>query len=85
MAEEAGVDILEVSGNNKMEIKSDDIFFYDAAKKLAEMVKIPVAVIGGVKRLEQIDFALKDSKIEYFGIVRASMKDPKLIKKWNNN
>ena len=84
MAEEAGVDIIEVSGNNKMEIKSDDIFFYDAAKKLAEIVKIPVAVIGGVKRLEQIDFALKDSKIEYFGIVRASMKDPNLIKKWNN-
>ena len=48
------------------------------------MVKIPVALIGGVKKLEQVNFALADSKIEYFGIVRALMKDPKLIKKWKS-
>jgi 2,4-dienoyl-CoA reductase-like NADH-dependent reductase (Old Yellow Enzyme family) len=48
------------------------------------MVKIPVALIGGVKRLEQVNFVLSDSKIEYFGIVRGLMKDPQLIKKWKS-
>ena len=84
MAEEAGIDLIEVSGNNYRQKKGDDLLYYNATKKLAEMVKIPVALIGGVKKLEQVNFALADSKIEYFGIVRALMKDPKLIKKWKS-
>lgn len=84
MAEEAGIDLIEVSGNNYRQKKGDDLLYYNATKKLAEMVKIPVALIGGVKRLEQVNFALSDSKIEYFGIVRALMKDPQLIKKWKS-
>ena len=84
MAEEAGVDLIEVSGNNYRERKDEELLYYDATKKLAEMVKIPVALIGGVKTLEHIKFALKDSKIEYIGMVRALMKDRNLIKKWEN-
>ena len=45
------------------------------------MVKIPVALIRGVKKLEQIKFALEDSKIEYICVVRALMKEHNLIKK----
>ncbi len=52
-------------------------------KKLAEMVKVPVALIGGVKKYEQVNFILNDSKIEY--IVRALMKDPDLTKKWEDD
>lgn len=84
MAEEAGADIIEVSGNNYRERKDEDLLYYEATKKLAEMLKIPVALIGGVKTLEHIKYALEDSKIEYIGIVRALMKDRNLIKKWEN-
>lgn len=47
------------------------------------MVKVPVALIGRVKKYEQVDFILNDSKIEY--IVRALMKDPDLTKKWEDD
>jgi len=51
--------------------------YYNATKKLAEMDKIKVALIGGIKRLKQINFVvvLCNSKIKYFGIVRGLMKD----------
>lgn len=83
MAEEAGIDTIELSGTNP--IKNEDIYYFEATKKLAENVKIPVTYIGGVKTYEQADFVLKNSKIEYVSIVRALIKEPDLAKKWKES
>ena len=74
MAEEAGIDYIEVSGNNWNEKNSHDLLYYESTKKLAEKVKIPIVLIGGVNNFEQVKHIISDSKIEYIGIVRALKK-----------
>ena len=83
MLEEAGVDLIEVSGANP--IRTDDIYFYNDTKKLAEKLNIPVTCIGGIKTYEHADYVLKNSKIEYVGLSRTLLKEPDLIKKWPRN
>jgi len=83
MLEEAGVDLIEVSGANP--IKTGDIYFYNDTKKLAERLNIPVTCIGGIKAYEHADYVLKNSKIEYVGLSRTLLKEPDFIKKWPRN
>ena len=81
LLEEAGVDLIEVTGSNP--IKNEDMYFYNDTKKLAETVNVPVVCIGGIKTYEHADYILKNSKIEYIAMSRTLMKDPDLIKQWN--
>ena len=39
MAEEAGIDLIEVSGNNYRQKKGDDLLYYNATKKLLKWLK----------------------------------------------
>ena len=81
--EKAGLDLVEVSGPNPS--RDGEMFFYEPTKKLAEILKIPVICLGGIKTYEQADYILKNSKIEYIGMSRALMKEPNLVRIWNNN
>ena len=78
--EEAGADMIEVSGANPTQ--KGDMYFYNDTKKLAENLKIPVTCIGGIKTYEHADYILKNSKIEYVAMSRALKNEPDLIKKW---
>ena len=78
--EEAGVDMISVSGTNTR--RTDELLFYERTKKLAEILKIPVACIGGIKSYENADYVLKNSKIEYVAMARALVRDPELVSKW---
>ena len=82
--EEAGLDLMEVSGPNPIR-QGEDPFFYEATKKIAEIVKIPVICIGGIKKYEQADFILKNSNIEYVAMSRELLKQPDIVKKWYLN
>lgn len=82
MVEQAGVDLITVSGTKVM--KDDDIYYFEASKKLAKKVKIPVVCVGGIKTYEHADYILTNSKVEYISIGRALMKEPDLILKWKN-
>ena len=82
MAEEAGIDLIEVSGIDTP--KNIGPYYYKPAKKIAEKLKIPVALIGGIKTFEEAEFILNDSKIEYIGLVTPLIREPDLIKKWEN-
>ena len=81
--EEAGVDLIEVTGANPL--RNGDIYFYNDTKKLAETLKIPVTCIGGVRTYEHADYILKNSKIEYVALSRTLMTEPDLIRKWHQN
>ena len=78
--EQAGVDIISVSGTNVF--RKEELLFYERTKKLAELLKIPVVCIGGIKTYENADYVLKNSKIEYIAMARALMRDPELVTKW---
>ena len=82
--EEAGLDLMEVSGPNPIR-KGEKPYFYEATKKIAEILKIPVMCIGGIKTYEQADYILKNSKIEYIAMSRELLKQPDIVKKWYLN
>ena len=81
--EEAGVDLIEVTGANPL--RKGDMYFYNDTKKLAETVNVPVTCIGGIKTYEHADYIIKNSKIEYIGMSRTLLKESDLVKKWHNN
>ena len=79
--EKAGLDIIEISGPNPLR-NGNDPYFYEDTKKLAEILKIPVICIGGIKTYEQVDYILKNSKIQYVAMSRELLKQPDIVKKW---
>ena len=81
LEEEAGIDLISVSGTNVLR-KNQEPMFYERTKKLADILKIPVVCIGGIKTYENADYVLKNSKIEYVAMARALVKDPELVTKW---
>ena len=82
--QKAGLDIIEVSGPNPHR-NGDEPYFYKDTKKIAEILNIPVICIGGIKSYEQVEFILKDSKIQYVAMARELLKQPDIIKQWYNN
>ena len=86
LAEKSGVDIIQVSGMEwtKGKIDSNVLPFFESAKKVAEILSIPVILIGNIREVDTIQFALNNSKIEYFGIARPLICEVDLVKKWNN-
>lgn len=82
--EKAGLDIIEISGPNPHR-NGIDPYFYEDTKKIAEILKIPVICIGGIKTYEQVDSILKNSKIQYVAMSRELLKQPDIVKSWYSN
>jgi len=82
--EEAGLDLMEISGPNPART-GEGPYFYEDTKKMAEILKIPIICIGGITKYEQADYILKNSKIEYIAMSRELLKQPDIVKKWYFN
>ena len=83
LAVKAGVDLIQVSSNIWHNKKgSKNIYFIEETKKLAEIVNVPVVLIGGVRDVDTMQKILNESKIEYFGLARPLICEPDLVKKW---
>ena len=83
--EKAGIDLMEISGPTAVRTGGGDPYFYNETKKIAEILKIPIICIGGIKTYEQADYILKNSKIEYIAMSRGLLKQPDIVKKWYLN
>ena len=70
MAETAGVDYIQISGIKWLKERIDSPIYANIGTKLAEKLKIPVMVIGGVRNIDEINDILNKSKIQFIGIVR---------------
>ena len=85
LAEKAGVDMIQVTGFKwTREKPKNGPYYFEAAKKLAEIVKIPVLLIGGIKSYDEAEYVLNNSNIEYIALSRALLCEPDLVKKWKN-
>ena len=86
LAEKAGVDIIQVSGMEWLKVKPKEKspVFFDRTKKVAEILNIPVILIGNVRDVETIQNTLNNSKIEYIGLARPLICELDLVKKWKN-
>ena len=84
MAEDAGIDMIDVTGMKWKKNKENKMVYFDIGKTLAEILKIPVMITGGAKDLNVINDVLNNSKIEYIGICRAILSEPDILIRWKN-
>jgi len=90
--EEAGVDILDVSGglcgSRPAQLQGRQGYFIPQAQKIRNVVKIPVIGVGGIKDPEYADKVIRDEKVDLVAVGRALFKDPewgiKAIKRLRN-
>jgi 2,4-dienoyl-CoA reductase-like NADH-dependent reductase (Old Yellow Enzyme family) len=83
--EKAGVDAIDVSGNNCIQASIDspekESYFLKAAESID--VNVPVILTGGNRSIGRLEKILQDSaKIEFFGIARPLIREPGLPKRW---
>jgi 2,4-dienoyl-CoA reductase-like NADH-dependent reductase (Old Yellow Enzyme family) len=57
-----------------------ELFLFDQAKRIKDAVKIPVAYIGGVCTVDDMEKAMKEG-FEFVQIGRATIRDPNVIRK----
>ena len=62
------------------EMPFQDLFLLEQAKRIKDAVKIPVAYIGGVLSVDDMEKAMKEG-FEFVQIGRATVRDPDVIKK----
>lgn len=83
---EASIDAIEVSANGTsrggIRAGLNEAYFLDAAKLLAERVKVPVVLVGGLRSMEKINKILNETNIAYISLSRPLIREPNLINRW---
>ncbi|WP_075602981.1 NADH:flavin oxidoreductase [Saccharicrinis aurantiacus] len=97
MFEQAGADMLEISGVNetsgkgigpartkihKPELQS---YFLEPTKQIANAVSIPIILMGGNRNFNRLQSILDESNIKYFSIARPLLFEPDLVNKWKKD
>ena len=78
--------MIQVSGLSWLKIKPKDApaIFFERASKVAEVLNIPVILIGNIRDVETAQNILNKSNIEYVGIARPLICEVDLVQKWTN-
>lgn len=82
---QAGVDGIEVSGNNpirKVRGKEEESYFASFAAKLKKNVSVPIILVGGNKSLDKMQNLYNESGIDLFSMSRALTCEPNLVQRW---
>ena len=79
LAEQAGIDMIEVTGMKWKKNRENKLVYFEIGKILADILKIPIIVTGGVKDLNVVNDALNNSNIQYIGICRALLSEPDIL------
>jgi 2,4-dienoyl-CoA reductase (NADPH2) len=62
------------------EVLFTEFFLFEQAKRIKDAVKIPVACIGGICSIDNMDKAMQEG-FEFVQIGRATIRDPDVIRK----
>jgi len=78
MLEDAGVAVIDVSGNyaSARPAKAEPGYFVPAAAEIKKAVKIPVLVTGGITTGAFAEQILQEGKADLIGVGRAMLRDP---------
>ena len=63
-------------------LSSEESYFSEYAKDIAESVDVPVILVGGNRSPEIMEEILNNSEIEYFSMSRPLLSEPDLVNKW---
>ncbi len=89
-----GIDAIEVSGGSQASPKDrvparaaivkqqDEAYLADLAARFKESVKVPIITVGGIRSIETIDDLLSQGKADYVAMSRPFVREPGLIKRW---
>ena len=86
LAEKAGVDIIQTSGNHWLKNKPipNNPIYFERTSKLAKVLNIPLILIGNIRDVDTIQYVLNNSNIEYIALGRPLICELDLVKKWKN-
>lgn len=81
-----GIDAIEISGGMacRTGINSPEKqgYFKTYAEVIANTIDKPVISVGGFRSIEVIEKVLNETKIEYISLSRPLLREPDLIKRW---
>jgi len=84
MIEEAGADVIDVSGGLVGHLRPDDEgpgYFVPQAEAVRKAVDVPVIGIGGIKTPEEADEIIRSRRVDLVAVGRAILRDPKWASK----
>ena len=83
MIEEAGIDLLDLSGGLKgyTAAGNEEGFFVYLGEAIKPEVQVPIIVTGGIKNPEYANKIVKEGKTDLVGVGRAMLKDKKWAQK----
>ena len=62
----------------------DEGYLLDFTQFIKEGVKIPVIAVGGIRSFSTAENILKDAKADYVSMARPFIREPHLVKRWQN-
>ena len=91
-----GITAIEFSGGNpvvpnrgairtKIQKREKQSYFFEATKKIAAALSIPVISVGGHRNVELMEQNLNSSNISYFSLSRTLHSEPDLPNKWEQD
>ncbi len=92
MLEDSGVDGIEIScglighkagaPNRPISTMEEEGYNFEAASRIAEMINVPIFVVGGFRRFSDIESRLQNSMVAGISLCRPLVCEPDLPKKW---
>lgn len=84
----AGIGSIEVSGGGtsvpNIRPGVNEAYFQGFAAQLADLVEIPVILVGGHRSVEHMEKVLNESRIEFLSLSRPLILEPDLPSRWKN-
>lgn len=81
-----GIDSIEVSGNgtsvSSIKAGVNEAYFSEFALTLAEIVNIPIILVGGHRSVENMEKVLNAGKVEFLSLSRPLIREPDLPNRW---
>ena len=75
-----GIDSIEISGNgtsrSRIKAHKNEAYFQKCAEKVAEIVNVPIALVGGIRSKKTIQNILDNTKIEIISLSRPLICQP---------
>ncbi len=96
LLEQAGIDAIEMSGGTpdsgkKIPIRigvgrkiEDEVYYLDAAKLYKQHIKVPLILVGGIRRFVTANYLLENNIADYISLSRPLIREPGLTKRWRN-
>ena len=97
LLEKNGIDAIEISGGTHFSKEGYDpvrkgnraipdhgAYYFKAAGKLKQSVKVPVILVGGIRAFDTAQNIIASKAADYIAMSRPLIREPQLIKRWES-